>query len=82
MGGEERNWGAMVANRRQGLVLWLHDNLAELTGASIHRAQLRWRSILRRCAGGQREGLTYSGILPWQSLAKELRRLLGTHHDS
>jgi hypothetical protein len=30
--GEERNWGTMVANRRQGLVLWLRDNLAELTG--------------------------------------------------
>jgi hypothetical protein len=31
--GEERNWGAMVANWMQGLVLWLRDNLAELTGA-------------------------------------------------
>jgi hypothetical protein len=30
--GEERNCGATVANRREGLVHWARNNLAELTG--------------------------------------------------
>jgi hypothetical protein len=45
----------MVANQRQGLVLWLGDNLAELTGASIYGVLWWWRLILRSCAGGRRE---------------------------
>jgi hypothetical protein len=35
--GEKLNSGAMVANQRLGLVLWLHNNLAEQAGASIYR---------------------------------------------
>jgi hypothetical protein len=53
--GEERNWGAMVANWMEGLVLWLRDNLAEITGAWIYRAQWRWCPIWRRCAGDRRK---------------------------
>jgi hypothetical protein len=54
--GEERNWGDTMANRRQGLVLWLRDNPAELTGASIYRAQLQWHPVRRKHAGDWREG--------------------------
>jgi hypothetical protein len=43
--GEERNWGATVANRRRGLVLWLRNNLVELIGASIYRVRSRIRRI-------------------------------------
>jgi hypothetical protein len=44
-----------VNNRRRELVLWMRNNLAELTGASSYRVHQWWRPILRRCAGGRRE---------------------------
>jgi hypothetical protein len=34
--GGEGNSGDVVANRRQGWVLWLRDNLTELTGVLIY----------------------------------------------
>jgi hypothetical protein len=37
-------------------VLWMHNNLAELTRASIYRVHQRCRTILRSCAGVRREG--------------------------
>jgi hypothetical protein len=37
-------------------VHWTHNNLAELTRASIYRVHQRWRPILRRCVGGRRKG--------------------------
>jgi hypothetical protein len=40
--GEKSNSGAMVANRRRGLVLWLHNNLAELAVHSIYSICERW----------------------------------------
>jgi hypothetical protein len=45
----------MVANRRQGRVLWLRDNLTELAAPSIYSVRERWRLILRSCVGGGRE---------------------------
>jgi hypothetical protein len=64
--GEIWNWEALVNNQRQELVLWVRNNLAELTATSIYRVHQRWRPILRRCARGQREGkftdASYCGI--------------------
>jgi hypothetical protein len=40
--GENPNSGAMVANRRRGLVLWLCNNLAELAVHSIYSIRERW----------------------------------------
>jgi hypothetical protein len=64
--GEIRNWEALVNDQRRELVLWMRNNLAELTGASIYRVHQLWRPILRRCAGGRREGkftdASYRGI--------------------
>jgi hypothetical protein len=54
--GEMRNWEALVDDQRQGLVHCMRNYLAELTGASIYRVLRRWRLILRRRAGGRREG--------------------------
>jgi hypothetical protein len=54
--GEMGNWEALVNDRRRELVLWMSNNLAELTGASIYRVLQRWRLILRSCAGAWREG--------------------------
>jgi hypothetical protein len=52
-----------VDDQRRELVHWVRNNLAELTGASIHQ---RWRPIWRRRAGDQREGevtgASYRGI--------------------
>ena len=64
--GEIRNWEARVNDKRRELVLWMRNNLAELTGASIYRVHQRWRLIWRRRAGGRREGevtgASYRGI--------------------
>jgi hypothetical protein len=54
--GEMRNWEALVDDQRRELVHWVPNNLAELTGASFYRIHQRWRPILRRRAGGRREG--------------------------
>jgi hypothetical protein len=54
--GEIRNWEALLNDQRRELVLWMRNNLAELTGASIYRVHQWWRPILRRCAGDRREG--------------------------
>jgi hypothetical protein len=54
--GEMRNWEAMVDYQRRGLVHWMRNYLAELTGASIYRIPRRWSLIWRRRAGGRREG--------------------------
>jgi hypothetical protein len=65
--GEERNWGATVANRRRGLVLSLRNNVAELTGASIYRV---WSWIWRIYAGkgGQwGKGRNHRSYLSWHS---------------
>jgi hypothetical protein len=39
-----------VDNPRHGLVRWVCDYLAELTGAAIYRFHQRWWLILRRRA--------------------------------
>jgi hypothetical protein len=45
-----------VDNPRHGLVRWVCDYLAELTGVVIYRFHRRWRLILRRRAvAGARE---------------------------
>jgi hypothetical protein len=54
--GEMRNWEALVNDQRRELVHWVHNNLAELTGASIYRINQRWCPIWRRRASGLREG--------------------------
>jgi hypothetical protein len=46
----------MVANRRQGQVLWLRDNLTELAAHSIYSVRGWWLRILKEKAGGRREG--------------------------
>jgi hypothetical protein len=43
--GEMGNWAALVDGRRQELVLWMRNNLAELTGAAIYRLHQRWHPI-------------------------------------
>jgi hypothetical protein len=43
-------------DRRRGLGLWLHNNLAEQTGASIYRSFEQRFRIWKRNAGGRREG--------------------------
>jgi hypothetical protein len=53
---EERNYRAMVANRRQERVLWLRDYLTELVVCSIYSVQGWWLLILEWRAGGWREG--------------------------
>jgi hypothetical protein len=70
--GEERNWRAMVTNRRQERVLWLRDYLMELVVCSIYRVQGRWLLILAWRAGGQREGR----LLVAQSWRAGIPRLL------
>jgi hypothetical protein len=45
-----------VNDWRQGLGRWMHNYLAELTGATIYRVLWQWHLILRRRAGGRREG--------------------------
>jgi hypothetical protein len=62
-----KNWEALVDDRRQELVLWMCNNLAELTGAAIYKLHRRWRPIRRKCAGGRREELSHCGVLPWNS---------------
>jgi hypothetical protein len=54
--GEERNWEAMVANRRQGRVLLLRDDPTELAACSIYSVRGRWLRIWKRSAGDRREG--------------------------
>jgi hypothetical protein len=39
--GEIGNWEAPVDDRRQELVLWMRNNLAELNRATIHRLHRR-----------------------------------------
>jgi hypothetical protein len=52
-----------VDDPRQGLVRWMRYYLAELTGTAIYRV-LRWRRlILRRRAGGWREGKSLAQVL-------------------
>jgi hypothetical protein len=45
-----------VDDQRRELVLWMRNNLAELTGSLIYRVHQRWRSIWRRHAVERREG--------------------------
>jgi hypothetical protein len=45
-----------VNDERRELVLWMRNNLAELTRASIYRVHQRWRSVWRRRTGGRRDG--------------------------
>jgi hypothetical protein len=54
--GEERNSPAMVANRGQGLTLWLRNKLMELVVHSIYSICERWLQIWKREAGGRRGG--------------------------
>jgi hypothetical protein len=52
--GRKRNWRAVVANRRQGRVLWRRDYLTELAVCLIYSMQERWPPILDWRAGGRR----------------------------
>jgi hypothetical protein len=42
---EMENWEALVDDRRQELVLWMCNNLEELTGAAIYSLHRWWRPI-------------------------------------
>jgi hypothetical protein len=46
----------MVDDRRRGRVLWLRDNLTELTTHSIYSVREQWLRTLKGKAGGRREG--------------------------
>jgi hypothetical protein len=61
-----------VDNLRHGLVRWVCDYLAELTGAAIYKFQEQWHPILQWHASGRREGLSHRGVLSWHSLFEEL----------
>jgi hypothetical protein len=61
--GEMENWEALVNDQRRELVLWMRNNLAELTRAAIYRFHRRWRPILRSCAGGRREGNVLARVI-------------------
>jgi hypothetical protein len=50
------NWEDLVDDQRRELVLWMRNNLAELTGAAIYSFDRRWRPIWRKRDGGRREG--------------------------
>jgi hypothetical protein len=52
--GRKGNWRAVVANRRQERVLWLHDYLTELAVCLIYSVQERWPPILDWRASGRR----------------------------
>jgi hypothetical protein len=52
--GEIPNWGVLGDDSRHGLLHWLHNYLAQRTGAAIYSLQRRWRPISRGCAGGRR----------------------------
>jgi hypothetical protein len=54
-----------VDDPSQGLVRWMRNYLAELTGVAIYRVLRRWRLILRRRAGGRREGKSLAQALSW-----------------
>jgi hypothetical protein len=57
--GEIPNWGAVGNDWRWGLVHWMHNYLAELTGAVIYRFHRRWWLILEKTRGGrEREWVT------------------------
>jgi hypothetical protein len=43
--GEMGNWEALVDDSRQGLVRWMREYLAELTGAFIYSVHQSWRPI-------------------------------------
>jgi hypothetical protein len=57
---------AMVANRGQGWVLWLRNNLAELAAHSIYSVRERWFRILKgRLVAEERgcvTGANYRGV--------------------
>jgi hypothetical protein len=44
--GKMVDWAALVDDRRQELVLWMRNDLAELTRAVIYRVYRWWRPIL------------------------------------
>jgi hypothetical protein len=71
--GEIQNWKALVNDYGRELVLWMRNNLEELTGVAIYRLHRRWRPIRRKRAGGRREGVSHRRGLSWLSLAEELR---------
>jgi hypothetical protein len=78
--GEMANWEALVDDQRRELVLLMRNNLVKLTGAAIYRLHRWWRPIWRKRASGRREGLSHCGVLPWHSLAEELRRSLVNYY--
>jgi hypothetical protein len=43
--GEMGNWEALVDDQRRELVLWMRNNLVELTRAAIYRFHRRWHPI-------------------------------------
>jgi hypothetical protein len=53
--GENPNSVAVVANRGQGWMLWLGDNLAKQTVPSIYKGTKRWPVNLVLHGGGQRK---------------------------
>ena len=61
----------MVANRRQGRVLWLHDNLIELATPSICSVRERWRLIFEKlCWRPERGEVTGASAIVTFTVAK------------
>jgi hypothetical protein len=69
--GEIPNSGAIVANRRREVVLWLRNELTEQVGASIYSDQQRWRPIWGRHAGG-RSKVSHQSYLSWRLMRQRL----------
>jgi hypothetical protein len=69
--GEIPNWGAVGDDWRWGLVHWVHNYLAELSGEAIYRFHRRWWLILEKICDGRRKGWSlaqgYRGTSPWQN---------------
>jgi hypothetical protein len=72
--GEEQNSPTMVANRGQGWMSWLRDNLAELATPSIFSVWRRWLRILKGEDRWSKTGVSHRRELPWRSSGQRLRR--------
>jgi hypothetical protein len=72
--GEEQNSSTMVANRGQGWMLWLRDNLAKLAAPSVYSVWGRWLWILKGEDRRSKRGVSHRRELLWRSPGQRLRR--------
>jgi hypothetical protein len=65
--GGNPNSTAVVANRGQGWMLWLGDNIAEQTVLSIYKGAKRWCRILKGGDRRSRGEVSHRRELSWRS---------------